>query len=491
MLDVHLHYLVISNNDSLEQIVQETLASAGISVFSHTISPTVDLEDYLRLDWDVVLSEHLLLEGDRANIIELTQSRSLPLIVVGNDESEGQLEAAYPKIISEFSNSASVRYMKKDNISGVYVVIRELLNRNCLTKKMAREDFSSVRQAFLQTASAIVIVDGKSFNVVEANDAAIEVLGCEYHNLRNRTIFDFVDPESFRPFSTDRKSSGLQLLGRGIRVDITVLYKREDEWIVQLREVDFGQTERDYLILSSGNEDLTVFRSALNGMTHHFNNTLSTVIQFVGVLLKSKELEEHHEESFKKWARGIEEIALEGAQLLKEMKGLYDDDHPREDAIDLNKTIRDIVDAINRGHPIPGFESGKYSIKLQLQPNLPFIQGNKGQLKEMILNVVRSSIGVAGKDRDIKISTSEYGPGSSVLEVLYVDVEMSPKEVIKSINPFYTKAKGNYNILDLSTAYGVALSHRAKMMVKSESDKGTVVRLRFANISSSPSNQDQ
>ena len=115
------------------------------------------------------------------------------------------------------------------------------------------------------------------------------------------------------------------------------------------------------------------------------------------------------------------------------------------------------------------------TIHVQVEADLPQCQGDKQQLKQVILNLVLNSLDAVGNGGRIEVRVKKTKPG-----YLIVEVEDNgggiPADVLPHIfDPFFTtKPVGKGTGLGLSVSHGIITKHGGRIEVESIPDQRTV-----------------
>jgi signal transduction histidine kinase len=149
--------------------------------------------------------------------------------------------------------------------------------------------------------------------------------------------------------------------------------------------------------------------------------------------------------------------------------------------VDLNAVIRDTVLLLEHT-----MRAGKVNLIVDLDPDLPAIQGNRGKLQQVFVNLImnaKDALQDKGHGR-IKVVTHPLANG---IEMRVEDdgAGMSPETMRKIYDPFFTtknapkegQRKGTG--LGLAVTYGIVQEHNATIEVASCVGEGTVFSLVF------------
>jgi len=124
------------------------------------------------------------------------------------------------------------------------------------------------------------------------------------------------------------------------------------------------------------------------------------------------------------------------------------------------------------------FASNGIVVKTRLLNNLPFISGDKEQLKIAVSNLIKNSIEAMQESPKILTITTSVSDGRMIIEVTDTGKGI-PKDKLKSIfHPFYT-SKIYGPGLGLTFTLKIVQQHGGNISVESEPGKGTTFTIRL------------
>ena len=220
------------------------------------------------------------------------------------------------------------------------------------------------------------------------------------------------------------------------------------------------------------------------GIAHDFNNLLA-IINGYATLLKKDEKDAAKRAT---WSEAINKAVERGASVVRQLLTFAHKDAVEFVPVDVNKLIEEFMNLIRETFP----ESVESHIKLQ--PNLPPIIGDGGQLHQALLNLCLNARDSMLSGGTITISTNvqewkdvrkKFSEAQAheyvVVEVRDTGVGISKETQARMFEPFFTtKAFGAGTGLGLAVVYGVVRAHHAFVDVDSQVGKGTSIRLYFA-----------
>ncbi len=223
------------------------------------------------------------------------------------------------------------------------------------------------------------------------------------------------------------------------------------------------------------------------GVAHDFNNILTIIQGYTGLVLDKKELNPEFAEPLRQVAVAAERAANLTRQLL--MFSRKQIMQPQE--LDLNEVIGSVTKFLRRilGEDI--------IVHFNYSHNLPAIFADSGMMEQIIMNM-------AVNTRDALPRGGQLSIGTSVVEISPAHVQANPEsrtgefvclrfsdngmgippEVLPRIfEPFFTtKEIGKGTGLGLATVYGIVKQHKGWIEVLSRKGEGTTFRVYLPSI---------
>ena len=219
------------------------------------------------------------------------------------------------------------------------------------------------------------------------------------------------------------------------------------------------------------------------GIAHHYNNMLGTILGYSDLLLADLPLGDPRRDD----VEAIRTAALKSAELTRQLLAFSRQQVLNPVALELNDVIAGMERAIRSliGEGIVG--------SFKLEPGLPAVAADRGQIEQVLLNlvlnareamsgggeltVVTSRLHLAEPDRShegVEIPAGTY----AVLSVSDTGVGMDADTRASAFEPFFTtKPQGLGAGLGLPTAYGIVKQSGGFIWLESERGKGTTVRV--------------
>jgi two-component system cell cycle sensor histidine kinase/response regulator CckA len=218
------------------------------------------------------------------------------------------------------------------------------------------------------------------------------------------------------------------------------------------------------------------------GIAHDFNNIMTVVTGFSELMLVGMPPDAP-------FRRHVEQIAKAGARasaLTGQLLAFSSQQVLEPEVLDLNEAVTSTNDMLSR---MIGEDVERIAL---LDTNLPPIRADRGQIGQVILNLVlnaRDAMPRGGKltvsTRSLELAvplTDRHGtlPAGSyvLLEVADTGTGMDEATLARIFEPFFTtKARGKGTGLGLSTVYGIVAQSGGHIRVESAAGEGTTFRV--------------
>jgi signal transduction histidine kinase/ActR/RegA family two-component response regulator len=215
-------------------------------------------------------------------------------------------------------------------------------------------------------------------------------------------------------------------------------------------------------------EKLAALGQMVTGIAHELSNPLTSILGYSQRLLVRKDRAGRTEE-----ARQIYEEAERASTILRQLLLSAREARPERKRVSLNQVVQRAMELQRFGSA-----SEKIRIELDLDPTLPFVTGDPGQLQQVLMNLIgnaRQAIVLEGKAGTIRLRTAKSGESRIVLEVMDDGPGVPQTIQARIFDPFFTtKPAGVGTGLGLAVVLGVAREHGGQVRVASPSEGGSV-----------------
>jgi two-component system, NtrC family, sensor kinase len=115
----------------------------------------------------------------------------------------------------------------------------------------------------------------------------------------------------------------------------------------------------------------------------------------------------------------------------------------------------------------------KVQMKLQLEPTLPRIASDRGQLQQVFLNILNNALAAVADGGQVTVTTRQMDEETNVVTIQDNGCGMSEATLQHIFEPFFTTKKGAGTGLGLPITYGIVKKLGGDIEVQSQEGVGT------------------
>lgn len=239
----------------------------------------------------------------------------------------------------------------------------------------------------------------------------------------------------------------------------------------------------------------------VGGIAHDFNNQFTTVLgnlDLIWGLLRNKNHNEK-DNQLVSMLRNIEEATQKCAATTRSLLIFSRRRVGRFRVFDFNQLLMDTCELLQNILP------SSIALDISLEPNLWRIEGDVGQIQQVIINLTSNSKDAMPQGGCIRFETTnqiitkqmsaqhkDWLPGRYVCFAITDSGEGIPEAIQSRIfDPFFTtKDVGKGAGLGLAMVFGIVNVHKGFIRVESAENEGTTVSIYFHALSESPASED-
>ncbi|HYT94623.1 MAG TPA: response regulator, partial [Gemmataceae bacterium] len=248
------------------------------------------------------------------------------------------------------------------------------------------------------------------------------------------------------------------------------------------RRAEAGRGELDARIAQA--QKLETLGTLAGGLAHDFNNLLTGVLGNVSLAL----MDLPPESSARSPLQQVEEAALRAADLTRQLLAYSGRGKFVVAPVDLSRLIEDMAALLK------SVASRKAQLRFELTPNLPAVQADAEQLRQVILNLfTNASEALGDKHGSLGVRTGVMHADRAYLATMHVNEDLPPgyyafveisdtgcgmdEATLKRLfDPFFsTKFTGRG--LGLAAVLGIVRGHRGAIKVASEPGRGSAFKV--------------
>ncbi|MBL4876549.1 MAG: PAS domain S-box protein, partial [Cohaesibacteraceae bacterium] len=362
-------------------------------------------------------------------------------------------------------------------------------------------------EAILDTATdGVIVLDSKGL-VERMNHSAEALFEVERHDFAGQSFLDLFAEESHRS-SVDYLESltnngvasvlndGREVIGKtsasGGLIPLFITMGR----LVQPGKTRFCMIVRDITQWKKAEEDLlTSKRKAeaassqksdfLARISHEIRTPLNAIIGFSEVMMEER-FGSVGNERYKGY---LSDIHLSGRHIMSLINDLLDLSKVEAGKLDLNFQAQNLSELIQDTVALmqPQANSEQIIIRTSLSDHVPSIVADERSLRQIVMNLLSNGIKYTRSGGQVIISTSYEDNGEVALRVRDTGVGMSEKQLEAALEPFRQLTTSSSTRMADGTGLGLPLTkalteaNRARFVISSKADKGTLVEITFPN----------
>jgi PAS domain S-box-containing protein len=202
------------------------------------------------------------------------------------------------------------------------------------------------------------------------------------------------------------------------------------------------------------------------GVAHEINNPLGGILIYASLLLEDLPLDDPRRADLEK----IVQEATRSKEIVKSLLEFARQSSPKMELTDINKAITDGLLFLENQATFHNIEIVK-----ELDPFLPPIWGNAGQLKQVFMNIIINAADAMHGRGVLSIKTYLSEDENDVTIQFRDTGDGIPEDILQRIfDPFFTtKEVGKGTGLGLSMSYGIVKEHKGTIEVDTVVGKGT------------------
>ncbi len=344
-------------------------------------------------------------------------------------------------------------------------------------------------EVVLASMSEGILEINREGRIVYANGAALEITKMAEErllSLRFLELFQEGARDSVASYLRELSGSDAGPSSTGIEIQLEDkelelrLYPIRDDGeksIVLLMDITERKRFEDQLRSSQRLESIGTLAA---GVAHDFNNLLTVIRGNVDIMTMDLQQTHPHYERLQEILRQVQSAKRLTGQLLGyARKGRFE-----VRLLDLNQLIRETVETFGRTRK-------EISIHMQLDPKLEVLEGDAGQIEQLVLNLLlNAGDAMPGQGtldiltRNVsheEISGNVFTPKEGAYIVIAVHdtgIGMDAETRERIFEPFFTtKQMGRGTGLGLASVYGAVKGHGGYIDVDSQIGKGTTFRI--------------
>ncbi len=451
--------------------------------------------------------------GKLIRVIFLEDIKSPKLIEAKNVITESELtnyemffrpqEGAEIPVILNYS---IIKNREGDIIYKVYTA-KDITERKRV-ENLVRENEERYRNLINISPEVITLLD-PNLNIIMINKSGADLYGyADKKEMVGINISEFFEPEEMEIVLKNMKlviQNGeirdLELVSRkkdgsAFYIEVSAVWvmgneKNKDNFLFLFSDISLRkQTEKE---LQNAYDKLKELQSQLvqtekmaaigqlaGGVAHEINNPLTGVLNNVQLIkMIVAQGDEFKMDEFKELLDIIEESAQRCQKITQSLLDFSHASLGKFNSLSLNELIDKVINLISNEMNLQNI-----TIKKELQPDLPDIQGDSQLLQQVIINfftnakwAIQKKFKTAGGLITVK---TEHSVNNGIITVSITDngIGIEENKIKKIFEPFFTtKDVGEGTGLGLSEVYNIIKKHKGAISVESQANVGTTFKI--------------
>jgi two-component system NtrC family sensor kinase len=226
------------------------------------------------------------------------------------------------------------------------------------------------------------------------------------------------------------------------------------------------------------------------GIAHEINNPLAIINEKAGLMKDLLQVSNDfkYKDKFLLQIDSMENAVKRSRAITHRLLGFARRMDVKLEPVDLNSVITEVLGFLDK-------EAAYQEIRVDqdLQPELPNIMSDHGQMQQIFMNIINNAIDAVGNGGIIQISTRQIDTKTVRVDICDDGPGMPPEVLKKVFEPFFTTKKGSERQgtgLGLSITYGLVKKLGGKISASSEIGVGTTFTILLPTGSVSTGGRD-
>jgi len=365
------------------------------------------------------------------------------------------------------------------------------------------------RSVFENSAIGVALTDVNG-RFLAANPVFEKMLGYTEEELRKLSFFDVTHGEHLE---RNRALIGELLEGTRQQFQIEKQYRRKNGSVMWVRNnvSMVPETDRVPRFLMALSEDITERKLAEDALSksrselahvgrfaslgvltasiaHEVNQPLSGIITNAGTCLRMLAADPPNVDGARETARRTIRDGNRAAEVITRLRALYGKKDPTIESVDLNEAAREVL-ALS----LSELQRNRVLVQQELGDGLPPVAGNRVQLQQVILNLLRNASdamsAVDDRPRQLLIRTEGDEDDHVRLTVKDAGVGFAPQAADRLFDSFYTTKSDGMGI-GLSVSRSIIESHHGRLWAALNTGPGATFSFSIPRASEAATGAD-
>ena len=215
---------------------------------------------------------------------------------------------------------------------------------------------------------------------------------------------------------------------------------------------------------------VTTLSALTASIAHEVNQPLSGIITNAGTCLRMLDADPPNIDGARETARRTIRDGNRAADVITRLRALFSKKEFTLESLDLNEATREVI-ALS----LSDLQRNRVVLQSELADDLPPVTGDRVQLQQVILNLLRNAsdamVGVDDRPRQLLIRTEREDGDRVRLSVRDAGVGVDPQSMDKLFDAFYTTKSGGMGI-GLSVSRSIVERHHGRLWAEPNDGPG-------------------
>jgi C4-dicarboxylate-specific signal transduction histidine kinase len=250
-----------------------------------------------------------------------------------------------------------------------------------------------------------------------------------------------------------------QLEFHGALMDVTASKRAEEE--LHKAQAELARVTR-----------ATTLGQLTASIAHEVNQPLASIVAYSHAALRFLGNATPDIDETRTALEGIVSEGRRAGEVIESIRAMFKNVDQEKASIDITRLVRDML-----GIMLRELQANQVSVQTELDDNLPDVRGNRVQLQQVILNLIRNAIeamnSVTNRARVLRIRSVIHEHDSVLVSVEDSGTGIDPKDTDRIFDSFFT-TKPQGTGIGLSICRSIINGHQGKLWASSGLDHGAI-----------------
>jgi PAS domain S-box-containing protein len=360
----------------------------------------------------------------------------------------------------------------------------------------AQAPAASPYEAILETATDGIVLFDRSGAIMSSNRSAEALFGMSANEMRAQNFADLFTADSQRvvldyfegldgPVEMDPRDHGREVAGRRrtggfVPLSMTMGRTDGDRFFAVFRDLSqLRKSETDLLDARRSAERAAAARTdALARVSREIRDPLNTIIGFANIMIEARFGALGNE----RYVEYLKDIRAAGERAIAVLDDIVNISSIETGQLNLKPVSQNLNDMVEQcvGVLQPQANRERVIIRTSLARALPLVMADTQSLRQIMMNIVTSSIRCSKAGGQVIVSTAPGDNGGAILRVRDTGRGLSDAEAASATG--LRSIASERGPSDLSLARALAEANRAQFQVKTTENSGTLIEVAFASM---------